>query len=307
MQKRWLINLILLLVVAALLAFIYLKPKTGAIENNDFEVSAFKLSEFSDIKIDFPAKAPVTFKKVVGFWRMQAPYDARADRASVFRILSIVAAKTKTKISPEAGQTSFSNNELEKYGLVNPSIKLTLARTDGSSESFLFGTFNPITEEQYIAHQNGIYLLPVNYSEAVSTQTIEMVDKAPLKPQDKVVAMDFSHLEQWQDNGLKLTQTKGQWQISIKEAKPDQNEIEEWLTYHWLQNVAESVDLYTPKNQTSYPYVVFTTAAGKKVRFDKLQESPKLLLAKPDEGLVFTFAADAGFAMLNPPINVPTE
>lgn len=307
MQKRLLINLIMLLLVAGMVAFVYLKPKQAIEENPTFEVSAFKLSAFDGIQIDFPAKASVQFKKQDGHWHMMQPHQTWADRASVFRILSLVAAKTETKILPAEGAAGFSQDELDKYGLVNPTIRLNLIRPDASKETFLFGTFNPINDEQYVAHNNAIFLLPVNYSEAASTQTMELIDKSPIKPNEKIVSMDLSHLEQWQDSRLKMTLKEDQWQASIKDAKLDQSEMLEWFTYNWTQATAESVSFYTPKQHESFPYVVVTMADGKKVRFDKRQESPKLLLGRPEEGLIYTFAADAGFAMLNPPVSVPTE
>lgn len=302
MLKRWLINFGLLLLVAGLIAFVYLKPKAVIEGNEQFEISRYKLSEFSQIKIDFPAKASVEFKKIDGFWRIVAPLNARADSASVFRLLSIVAAKTETKITPAQENGQFSQEELEKFGLINPSIKLNFIREDASKVNFLFGTFNPISEQQYIAHSNAIYLLPVNYSEAAATQTIELVDKAPLKQTDKVVGVDFSHLEQWEENRLKLNFQEGKWALNLKGAKPDPVGLGEWFTYSWVQTAAEKVELYTPKQYESHPYVIFKMADGSKVRFDKLQESPKLILAKPDEGLLFYFPADAGFSMLNPPV-----
>ncbi len=307
MQKRWLINVIMLLLVAGMVAFVYLKPKQAIEENPTFEVSAFKLSEFDGMQIDFPAKASVSFKKMDGHWHMTQPHQTWADKASVFRILSLVAAKTETRILPTEGTTGFSQDDLDKYGLVNPAIRLNLIRPDASKETFLFGTFNPITDEQYIAHNNAVFLLPVNYSEAASTQTMELIDKSPIKPDEKIVGMDLSHLEQWKDSRLKMTLQEGQWQASIKNAKVDQAEMQEWFTYNWAQASAESVSFYTPKQHENYPYVVVTMANGKKVRFDKRQESPKLLLGRPEDGLIYTFAADAGFAMLNPPVSVPTD
>ena len=44
--------------------------------------------------------------------------------------------------------------------------------------------------------------------------------------------------------------------------------------------------------------------SGKTIHFDKLQESPELLLARPDEGLVYHYSNDVGFTMLNPPLNL---
>lgn len=307
MQKRWLINLVMLLLVAGMIAFVYLKPKQAIEENPTFEVSAFKLSEFDSIQIDFPAKAPVKLQKVDGHWRITAPYSARADRAAVFRILSLVAAKTETRILPAEGAQSFSKDDLEKFGLIQPSIKLTLIRADQSSENFLFGTFNPINDEQYIAHNNAVFLLPVNYAEAVSTQPIELVDKSPLKPTENIAGMDLAHLEQWEESRLKIKREAGQWSASLKDAKVDQTEMQEWFTYNWEDTTAQSVELYTPKQYETFPYVVITMENGQKVRFDKRQESPKLLLGRPDEGIIYTFPADAGFAMLNPPVSVPTE
>jgi hypothetical protein len=307
MKKRWLVNLVLLLLVASLVAFLYLKPKAEIAEEPRYEISALKLSEFSGVRVDFPAKSQVAFDLVDGFWRMSAPNDVRADKASVLRIISIVAAKTKTKIVPAAPSGEFTADELAKFGVDNPSIKLNLVRPDASKETFLFGTYNPITEEQYVAHHNGVYLLPVAYSEAAATQVVELVDKAPLKPQEKVVGFDFSHLEQWADVRLRLNLKEGEWKVSAKEATPSQTELQEWVTYSWMQTAAESIELYKPDPRKSYPYLTIKMEDGSRVRFNKMQESPKLLIARPDEGIIYTYPSDEGFTMLNPPINKVEE
>ncbi len=307
MQKRWLLNLVLLLVVAGLVAFLYLKPKPVIEEEAKFEISQFKLSEFIGVKVEYPAKSPVVFKQVDGFWRMSAPNDVRADKPSIQRIISIVAAKTKTKISPLAEGGNFSVDELDKFGVSSPLLKLNLIRADETAEVFLFGTYNPITEEQYVHHGDGIYLLPVKYSEYASTQTLELIDKSPLKPQEKVVGFDFSHLEQWEALRLRLSLKDGVWNVSDKNAKPSQTELKEWVTFSWIQTAAQSVDLYKPDLRKQYPHLIIKMADGSKVQFNKLQESPKLIIARPDEGIIYTYPADEGFTMLNPPINAVEE
>lgn len=295
MKKRWLLNLILLLVVTGLVAFLYLRPKPDTASATTYEVSNYKMAEFNAISVEFPTKAPVSFEKVGGFWQLTSPYKARADQASVQRILSIIAAKTESKIN---------SNDLDKYGLQNPAIKLKLFRNKDDVEVFLFGTYNPVTEEQYVMHDNVIYLLPKNDSEAAATQVIEMVDKAPLKPTEKVVGFDFSRLEQWEESRLQLDLVDGQWKVSLAKAKPQQNELNEWLDFSWLQTQAKSVELYTPDRKVTYPSFEVKMRDGSKVHFDKIQESPELILARPDEGLMYHFPPDAGFTMLNPPINV---
>ena len=296
MKKRWLLNLVLFCVVAGLVAFLYLRPKHAVEQDVTYEISNYKLAEFNAISIEFPTKAAVTFEKVDGLWRYTAPYKTRADQGSVQRIMSIIAAKSKEKIA---------SADLEKFGLNHPLIKLKLFRDKDHAEEFLFGTHNPVTDEQYVSHRNTIYLLPNMYAEAASTQTVEMVDKAPLAPKEKVAGFDFSHLEQWESVRLQLDMVDGKWKASIAKAKPQQDELNEWLDFSWIHNAAKSVEFYVPDRKTTYPSFEVKLADGKKIHFDKIQESPDLILARPDEGLMYSFPADAGFTMLNPPLNLP--
>lgn len=296
MKKRWLLNLVLLCVVASLVAFLYLRPKHAAEQDAVYELTNYKLSEFNGISIEFPTKAAVTFEKVDGLWRYTSPYKTRADQASVQRIMSIIAAKSKEKII---------STDLEKFGLNHPLIKLKLFRDKENAEEFLFGTHNPVTDEQYVSHHGTIYLIPNIYSEAASTQTMEMVDKSPLGPKEKVAGFDFSHLEQWESARLQLDMVDGKWKASIANAKPQQDELNEWLDFSWIHNAAKSVEFYVPDRKTSYPSFEVKLTDGKKIHFDKIQESPDLILARPDEGIMYSFPADAGFTMLNPPLNLP--
>lgn len=298
MKKRWILNLILLLVVAGLVSFLYLRPKQDAVKENKYEVSSYKLAEFNEIKVEFPAKAAVTFEKVDGFWHLTAPYKTRADQTSVQRILAIIAASSREKIVTD---------DLAKFGLNQPLIKLTLGRDKNSSEEFLFGTYNPLTDEQYISHRNTVYLISNDYGAAASTQAIELIDKAPLKPTEKVAGFDFSRLEQWEESRLNLDMVDGQWKVSIEKAKPTQNELNEWADLSWIHTRAKSVELYTPDRKVTHPSFEVKLADGSKVHFDKIQESPELILARPDEGLMYSFPQDEGFVMLNPPINLPSK
>jgi len=119
-----------------------------------------------------------------------------------------------------------------------------------------------------------------------------------------VAGFDFAHLEQWEETGLNVDIDNGQWRTNIAKAKPTQNDLNEWLEYSWKQNPAKSVELYTPDRQQTYPSFKVKLGDGKTVHFDKLMESPELLLARPDEGLIYHFNNDVGFTMLNPPLNL---
>lgn len=299
MKKRWLLNLVMLCVVAGLVAFLYLRPRAGVEQDNAHEITNYKLAEFNAISVEFPTKAAVTLEKVNGFWRLTAPKQTRANKDVVNQIISIIAAKSKEKVL-------ISNDaDLEKFGLNNPTLKLKLLRDKTNAEEFAFGTHNSVTDEQYVAHRGAVYLVSSNYAEVASTQVMELVDKSPLKPTEKVAGFDFSHLEQWEAVKLNVDIVAGQWKVSLPAAKPQQNELNEWLDYSWVYNPAKSVEFYTPDRKTTYPSLEVKLADGSKVHFDKIQESPDLLLGRPDEGLMYIFPSDSGFTMLNPPINLP--
>lgn len=296
MKKRWILNLLLLAVVVGIAVFLHLKPQaqTGV---GKFEVSQLKMADFNQVKVEFPAKAPTIFEKVDGYWMMRKPYAARADQASVQRVMSIIAATTMTKL-PLLDPV--------KYGLDQPVLKLTLSGSKGD-QVFTFGTFNPVSEEQYVAYAGQVYLLGGQYSEAAATQPIEMVDKTPLSPAERkqLAGFDLAHLEQWEENALKVVlSSQGQWSVNVTNAKPTQNEMNEWIDFSWLQSQATSVEFYSPDRKQTYPSFEVVLRNGKKVHFDKLQESPEYLLARPDEGIIYHFTNDAGFTMVNPPVNI---
>ncbi len=296
MKKRWILNLIMLAVVAGLVSFLYIRPKDNVEQKVAHEVSQLKLAGISTVKVEFPAKAPVLFEQVNGYWHMKAPYQQRADQRSVQQILSVIAARSENK---------FPATDLAKYGLDNPMIRLTITNESGD-EHFLYGTYNTVTDEQYVGYKDHVYLLNAGYSEAASTQPIEMVDKNILSPDESasLVGFDYSHLEQWEEAGLNVDITKGQWKTNLPKAKPTQNDLNEWLEFSWKQNPAKSVALYTPDRKVTYPSFKVKLENGKTIHFDKIMESPELILARPDEGLTYHFGNDVGFTMLNPPLNL---
>ena len=296
MKNRWILNLVMLLTVGGLVAFLYLRPQTNSDATVEHAVSQLKLADFSAIKIEFPAIKAMRFEKVDGFWQMTAPYKARADQMSVQRILSIIAATSKDK---------YPAKDLTKYGLNNPQLKLQLTGSKGTEE-FVFGTHNPVTEQQYLAYKDSVYLIHAGYAEAASVQAVELVDKLPLSPTEtkQISGFDFSRLEQWEEVRLNVELVDGKWNVNVPKAKPSQNEMNEWLDFSWKQSPAKSVELYTPDRKVVYPSFEVKLKNGKSIHFDKIQESPELLLGRPDEGVLYHFTNDVGFTMLNPPINL---
>jgi hypothetical protein len=270
MKNRWLINIILLVIVLSISLFLFLKPSEIK-QTKQFAISTFNLSDFDSIKVDFPSKASVIFKKNIESWEMIEPIKGRADQFSVQKIISIVATSSSEKLP---------SNDLAKYGLDKPTVKLKLIHKD-LEEEFIFGTYNSVTEDQYLLYKNNVYLISGAYSEAASTQPIEFIDKSPLSKSEQIKDFDFSRLEQWQSKRLKVTHINNDWTASEGNAVK-QNEMAEWFDMTWVKNPAKSVEKSSIDLRIPYKSFDIHTTNGKKITFLRIQESPETQLYRVD-------------------------
>lgn len=291
MKSRWIINIGLLLIVLVTSFYSWTIFQKEPVESLRFELTKFKLSDFNELKIDFPSKISTHFKIIDNNWRMISPHNARADEFYVYRILSLVAASSLEKLKTD---------DLSKYGLDQPNLKITFLG-DGLEELFLFGTYNPINEDQYVLYRDNVYLISGGYSETSSFMPVELIDKNPIAKFDKIKSFDFSRLEQWQDSRLKLNYTNNNiWNVKSKNLSITQADVNEWFEMTWKNIPAKSVEPYKINERLGYKSFDIVLNNNQKLTFYRIQESPELLLFRKDEGLLYHFPSDLGFTMLNP-------
>lgn len=292
MKKRWLINLVLLVVVAALAAFVLTRPKPAEVKAKSYPVAAFDPATVTRLSIESSVKKPVVFEKKDGRWFMVEPFKGRADALSIGRILSIANAA-----SPE----KFPLDDPARFGLDTLHV-----RVKADDKVFEFGMYNPVGGEQFVAHDNQVYTVATTFSEAATTQPLELLDKHPLDNTEQITGFDFSALEQWELSRLNLDlQADGKWKVSAAAAKPNQNELNDWFPL-WEHLVATAVEPSTP-DRAPHPFVLVKLKSGKMVKFIKMQESPELLLVREDEQMQYHFPQDVGFTILNPPAGFRPE
>lgn len=287
MKSRWLINLALLLLVLGGALALYLVPEPQTDKPAGVRISQVDPGSIGHISIVFTSKAPVELEKREGYWWLVKPFVARADHAVVGQILGVLEATASEKLPAD---------DLTRYDLHQPVLRLKL-----DDEELVFGTHNPLDGRQYVAYKDGVYLVDGLYSQSAATQVVAMLDKNPLGPTEEIAGFDFSRLEQWEATGLRLDRENGKWIVSVPQAKPVQDEINDWYDTFWKALQATSVEPYQPDRKAIYPSFEIKLKNGKSIHFDKLQESPELLLARPDEGLIYHFPQDMGFSLLNPP------
>ena len=295
-DSRWKLNVFLMSLVLGLAICVYNLPEAEEPLQARYEISSYKMSDFNLIQIEMPAKAPLVLERMNDIWQMKAPYKAHADQGAVLKILAIVGANSEVKIT---------HPDFKKYGVDHPEIRIVLIRPSGIREEFDIGQYNSVTELRYVSHRGNVYLLPEGYAEAAQVPPIELIDKTLFKPSEQIVGFDFSGLEQWRASKLKIKKVLRDWQFSIPNAHPKQAKIDDWVQYEWQDIQADKVQIHVPHpGEAPHPSVLVLLSNGQQVRLEKLQESPELLIARTDEGLVYHFGQDIGFSMLNPPLDL---
>ena len=297
MKIRWLINIGLLLIVLITFFYSWTIFQKEPRESTRFELTKFKLSDFNELKIDFPSKISTHFKIIDNHWVMISPHKARADELYVYRILSLLAASSLEKLSAD---------DLSKYGLDQPDLKITFLGKN-LNEVILFGTYNPINEDQYVLYKENVYLISGGYSETASFMPVELIDKNPIAKSEKIKSFDFSRLEQWQDSRLKLNYTNNIWSVKGKNLSITQADVNEWFEMTWKNIPAKSVEPYKMNERVGYKSFDIVVNNNQKLTFYRIQESPEVLLFRKDEGLLYHFPGDLGFTMLNPHLKQKEE
>ena len=297
MKSRWLINIGLLLLVLITFFYSWTIFQKEPVESIRFELSKFKLSDFNELKIDFPSRISTHFKIVDNHWRMLSPHKARAEELYVYRILSILATSSLEKLS---------SDDLSKYGLDQPNLKITFLGNN-LKEVFLFGTYNPINEDQYVLYKDNVFLISGGFSETAAFMSTELIEKNPIAKYEKIKSFNFSRLEQWQDSRLKLNNINNAWNVEGKNLLITQSDVNEWYEMTWKNIPAKSVKPYKMDERIGYKSFDIVLKNNKKLTFYRIEESPELLLFRKDEGLLYHFPSDLGFTMLNPHVQQKEE
>lgn len=297
MKSRWLINIGLLLLVLITFFYSWTIFQKEPVESIRFELSKFKLSDFNELKIDFPSRISTHFKIVDNHWRMLSPHKARAEELYVYRILSILATSSLEKLS---------SDDLSKYGLDQPNLKITFLGNN-LKEVFLFGTYNPINEDQYVLYKDNVFLISGGFSETAAFMPTELIEKNPIAKSEKIKSFNFSRLEQWQDSRLKLNNINNAWNVEGKNLLITQSDVNEWYEMTWKNIPAKSVKPYKMDERIGYKSFDIVLKDNKKLTFYRIEESPELLLFRKDEGLLYHFPSDLGFTMLNPHVQQKEE
>ncbi len=278
MKGRFWLNIALLAAVAALGLFAYFKPQGGEPEH---KLSALKAAEANRIKIEIGGAAPVEIERVAADWRLTAPLVARADSLQVQRLLEILEATSKDRF-PASGLARFDLNE--------PYARLTINR-----QTFSFGAVNPMSREQYVLTEGGIYLVPLRYGAALPKSALQLASKHLFTPDEAPVAFEFKE--------FRLVQQDGKWQLTPA-ADASADDINRWVD-EW--RLAAALEVQAPSNRKPLATINIKLKNGTDIALAVLQREPALVLARGDQKFEYEFSNAAAKRLLTPPAAESTK
>jgi len=280
MTSRSLLNLVLLAAVVSLALWVYFKPKPQG-DTQEYRVSSLSAENAQSIRVEWQG-LNIVLQKAGERWHLTQPLQGRADEVKVGRILEILAATSPRR---------FPATELERFDLAQPAVRLRI-----DHESFGFGGLAPITNEQYVASGENVYLLAPRYAAVLPRQPADLLSPKLLAENEIPVGFELEN--------LKLIQQDGNWRITPQ--KPGviltQNEFNHWVQ-SWQQAYATGIMLSAnAPDQTvaGKQSIKITLRDGNTVQLLILQQQPELILLRVDEGIRYRFPGESGKRLLDP-------
>jgi hypothetical protein len=272
MQKRLLINLLLLLVVLVLGAIAIFEP------GKDEPSEAVRLTELDETTIDrFILKndsGEIAFEKREGHWWLAAPFSAPANDIRVGQLLAISHAASATHYP-------LNKEDLSKFELDKPKASMTLGQV-----KMVFGGVDPIDLRRYVWVDKTLHLVDDDFSHHISAPATDYVERKLLPEGSKPNALLLP--------GLKLSQDKdGHWLVDPANpaASGGPDLVAAWQT-------ARAIDVTPIKQAVQGDIIHIDFSDHAPIEFVILKREPDLILARTDWGLQYQVTAETALQLL---------
>jgi hypothetical protein len=277
MRLGWIVNLLLLIGVIGLGAYAW--HRSSQPKEPSHKLSALTAAGVKKIEVA-PRGAPAyALEKRGETWFLIAPIEARADQTRVRSMLDLLSATSKEKLAA---------TDLNRFDLDPPALKVSM---DG--QTFAFGGTNPLSQDQYLATGDSVYLVSTYYASLVPNGSNRVLTHSLFNESEKAVGFKFK--------GFSVEQQDGKWTLAPRPAS-DKEQVSQDDLNRWADDWHYASSLVTlPWTGKPTPDVVQVKLAdGKNIAFFVVRREPELILARPDEKLQFQFSGEMTRRLLNP-------
>ena len=146
MNKRALLNVLLLALIAILAAFLVLTDRDAATPVL-VTVSTIDPNSIRQISVSRAGQVELQFSKQADGWYMQSPLAAPANNTRINAMLAILHARSHARL-PVAGL------DPDQFGVRDPSVILRL-----DEHEFRFGGPGPLDDRRYLLYRDELHLI----------------------------------------------------------------------------------------------------------------------------------------------------
>ena len=265
MRSRLLINLLLLVLVAGLGAYLFIEPGEETVTEKT--LTPLRPDMIDSITILRRGLDDIRFTRQDNEWKMQSPYRLPAHPVRINQLL-LLAGETSLTQMPVA------DIELERFRLDEPeaSVILNGTRID-------FGDTHPLNENRYVRVGDTVYLIDNSLFPQLRTSPTFYLDTRLLPTDRELVGISLP--------GLDLQSFDGQWTTGAAGASTDVDA--EKLALAWQYTCAITVQRYEPAEP--YGRVSFQFREGEPLVFELVGNPEKPVLARSDAGIQYHLSA----------------
>lgn len=261
------LNRIMLVTVIGLGLFLFFNPSLEDVET--YALSSLSADAAERIQI-WHQEDVMILERIENRWYLTAPFHARTDETKIEKILEILSSKSHYRHLP---------GDLGDFGLDKPNIQLQINHV-----KFIFGGLTPITNEQYVAVGESIYLLPPRYSVMLPHQPVKIVSTNLLAETEIPIGFEVRDLS-----------------IDSSESEPllSQGEAGNWVQ---LWQTASATHLYLRPDELVgevQKEIRITLQNGLYVDFKVQQNEAEFILLRVDEGIGYLFSDELGEKLLD--------
>ncbi len=278
MRNRWLLNLILLVVIAGLALFAIYRP-TKDLDSGP-ALTSLAPDSIKHIAIERAGQPPIVLEQQQRQWRMTSPRPGRANVFKVDQVRRIAAARSENKfeVRPE---------ELGRYGLDRPQLTLRL-----DDATIVFGVSHPLKPQYYVRIGDTVHLVSIRHFGSVAQADSDFLDTRLLEEEFKPTAFKLP--------AFALSLVDGVWQRAPALENLATDQVNAFVE-EWRQARALSVERHTGKPPPA-PLTVTGQMAGdppKVLKLGIIATSPEFVLYRQDEGLAYHFTEETGKRLLH--------
>ena len=268
LSRRWLINAVLVVVIAAL-AWLGLRVDDVEDAASSQRISELTPSEVNRIEITAPGLA-LALRRETGGWLIERPILWPANAGNIKRLLGIL----EQAATPVADASS---TDAAALGLQPPAASWLLDDT-----RLDFGAINPIGERRYLLVNSKLYLLP-DVHLAFATQGLPgMVDRRLLPRSDEIARLRLPAVDIVRDD-------TGEYRAADRPQLASQVLAE--LVENWRSLPANGIRAFD-LDANPGELISLRLASGEELDFLLQSREPEIVIANPQIGLQYHFRGD---------------